>query len=91
MVNCGFVAGTNAALRALCRDELDFTAKTAIGSLAHYVSNGSHSGNFQPMNANFGIIESLDFRVKGGKKARNEEFAKRSCEIIESLKGVLAK
>lgn len=87
----GFVAGTNAALRALGRDEIDFTAKTSIGALAHYVSNGSYSGNFQPMNANFGIVEPLDFKVKGGKKARNEELAKRSCKIIEDLKGVLAK
>ncbi|MGM9646278.1 MAG: methylenetetrahydrofolate--tRNA-(uracil(54)-C(5))-methyltransferase (FADH(2)-oxidizing) TrmFO [Eubacteriales bacterium] len=87
----GFVAGTNAALRALCKDEIDFTAKTSIGALAHYVSNGSYSGNFQPMNANFGIIEPLDFKVKGGKKARNEEFAKRSFETIEKLKGVPAK
>ena len=87
----GFVAGTNAALRALGKDEIDFTAKTSIGALAHYVSNGSYSGNFQPMNANFGIVEPLDFKVKGGKKARNEELAKRSCKIIEDLKGVLAK
>ena len=36
----GFVAGTNAALRALGKDEIDFTAKTSIGALAHYVSNG---------------------------------------------------
>ena len=83
----GFVAGINAARRARDLEEIDFTDKTVIGSLAHFVENGAYSGNFQPMNANFGIVAPLDYKVKGGKKARNEEIAKRALNTIESMKG----
>ena len=39
------------------------------------------------MNANFGIVAPLTYKVKGGKKARNEEIAKRALSVIENLKG----
>ena len=39
-------------------EPIDFTRKTAIGALAHYVSE-YNGGSFQPMNANFGIMEQL--------------------------------
>ena len=82
----GFVAGINAAKLALGLEQIDFSKDTVIGSLAHYVSEGNISGNFQPMNANFGIVNPLDRKVKGGKKARNEEIAKRALEKIKSIK-----
>ncbi len=85
----GFVAGINAAFKALSKDEIDFTKETVIGALAHYVNDGAYSGNFQPMNANFGIVAPLSYKVKGGKKARNEEIAKRALAVIESIKGNL--
>ena len=87
----GFVAGVNAARKARGIEQLDFTDETVIGALAHYVSNGAYSGNFQPMNANFGIVAPLGYRVKGGKKARNEEIAKRAIQKIESLRGEILK
>ena len=80
----GFVAGVNAAMRALLKDSVRFPRETIIGSLADYVSS-SISASFQPMNANFGIIAPLSYKVKGGKKARNAEYAKRSLEIISDL------
>ena len=82
----GFVAGLNAARYALSLEQIDFTDKTVIGALCHYVSKGNLSGNFQPMNANFGIVAPLDRKVKGGKKARNEEIAKRAIQTIEEIK-----
>ena len=85
----GFVAGINAAFKALGKDEIDFTKETVIGALAHYVNDGAYSGNFQPMNANFGIVFPLSYKVKGGKKARNEEIAKRALFVIRSIKGIL--
>ena len=87
----GFVAGINAAMRVRGLDEIDFTEKTVIGSLSHFVNNGGYSGNFQPMNANFGIVAPLEYKVKGGKKARNEEIAKRALSTIEQLKGEILK
>ena len=85
----GFVAGINAALRALGKESVIFPKKTEIGALAHYVSEGGISSNFQPMNANFGIIAPLDKKVKGGKKYRNEAYSARSLAIIESDYGFL--
>lgn len=82
----GFVAGVNAAQLALGKENVDFTDETVIGALAHYVKNGAFSSNFQPMNANFGIVAPLGYKVKGGKKARNEELARRSKILIEKIK-----
>ena len=80
----GFVAGVNAAMRALGKDSIVFPKQTQIGALAHYVSEGGVSSSFQPMNANFGIIAPLDRKIKGGKKFRNEAYSARSLQIIES-------
>lgn len=77
----GFIAGVTAAMDALEQRVSDFSAKTAIGALAHYVSS-SVSGDFQPMNINFGIIDPLDQKVKGGKAARNEAISERALSII---------
>jgi methylenetetrahydrofolate--tRNA-(uracil-5-)-methyltransferase len=79
----GFVAGINAALAALGEEPLVFPRETEIGALAYYVSHGGISSQFQPMNANFGIIAPFDKKVKGGKKVRNEAYSQRSLEIIE--------
>ncbi len=54
----GFAAGINMARYLQGKDQIDFTRRTAIGSLAHYVSE-YNGGSFQPMNVNFGIMESL--------------------------------
>ena len=81
----GFVAGVNAAMKALGRDSVIFPKETEIGALAHYVSEGGVSSSFQPMNANFGIIAPFEKKIKGGKKARNEAYGIRSLEIIKSI------
>jgi len=80
----GFVAGLNAARRALDREGVIFPETTMIGAMAHYISHGG-LGDFVPMNANFGIIPSLDHHVKGGKLARYEIYAARSLECIDRL------
>ena len=81
----GFVAGVNAAMKALGREGVIFPKETEIGALAHYVSEGGISSSFQPMNANFGIIAPFDKKIKGGKKARNEAYGVRSLEIIKGI------
>lgn len=62
----------------------DFTARTAIGALGRYVSSGSGK-NFQPMNINFGIIEPLNERYRGGKAGKNRMISERSLAFLESL------
>ena len=79
----GLVAGINAAARALGVEGTIFPDSTMIGAMASYVQNGS-MGKFVPMNANFGIIEPLGYRVKGGKSAKNEVIANRALEAIDT-------
>lgn len=80
----GFVAGVNAALLALGEDKIVFPKTTEIGALAHYASEGGLSGKYQPMNANFGIIEPFDKKIKGGKSCRNLAYSERALEVIRS-------
>ncbi len=81
----GFVAGVNAARLIEGREALIFPRTTMIGAMAAYVSEGGLTGNFQPMNANFGILEPLPNRVKGGKIAKYEVMAARSLEAIAAI------
>ena len=84
----GFVAGLNAAMRVLGKEPVIFPATTMIGAMARYVEMGGNS-DFVPMNANFGIVEPLPNRVKGGKVARYEVIAARALEEIEKLKPII--
>ena len=78
----GLVAGINAARKALGQNETVFPEETMIGAMAAYVSRGG-IGPFAPMNANFGIVPQLGYRVKGGKTAKNEKLAERSLALID--------
>ena len=81
----GMLVGIETARRLLGKEAVDFPQETAIGALGLYISGGSVSGNFQPMNINFGIISPLGYRVKG-KRNKNAEISKRALEIIDRLK-----
>ena len=81
----GFVAGLNAARCVLGEEEIVFPRTTMIGAMAQYVASGSN-GRFTPMNANFGIVEPLPNRVKGGKVAKYEVIAARALEAIEEIR-----
>jgi len=79
----GFVAAVSLARQLHGEAAIDFTAKTAIGSLGHYVS-GYMGDDFQPMNVTFGIMESLPERIR--KKAnRYAKVAERALEIINEI------
>lgn len=84
----GFVAGISAAARFMGREQFVFPETTMLGAMAAYVSRGG-VGKFVPMNANFGIIQSLDKRVKGGKVAKNEALAARSLDEIDRIKSLI--
>ncbi len=60
-----------------------FPRETAIGALALYISDET-VGEFPPMNVNFGIISSLDRRVKG-KAQKNLAIAQRSLQVLEEM------
>ena len=86
----GFVAGLNAARQMLGLDRIVFPRKMMLGAMADYVANGGASA-FVPMNANFGIIEPLPMRVKGGKLAKYEVLATRALEEVAEFSGKLDK
>ena len=81
----GLVAGISAARQAKGLSPLPLPATCELGAMAHYVAHGS-VGPFQPMNANFGIIAPLGYKVKGGKQARNKEYAERAMKAISEWK-----
>lgn len=76
----GLCAGINMAHYLNDEKLLVFDQATIIGSIAHYITNTSPD-NFQPMNANFGIVKDLEYRVK--KKEKKEAYANRALKIIE--------
>ena len=78
----GLVAGINAARRALEMDELVYPEEMMLGAMAAYVSRGG-VGAFAPMNANFGIVPQLGYRVRGGKAAKNEKIAERALALVD--------
>ncbi len=80
----GLVAGINAARRLQSMSALPFPERTMLGAMAAYVSRGS-IGKFLPMNANFGIVEPLGYRVKGGKAAKNEKLAERALDTLNAF------
>jgi len=79
----GLVAGINAACQCLNKPNVEFPATTAIGSLAHYIS-GNSIGQFQPMNASFGLIEAPELkRMK--KKGKYLAIAENSLNQIKNM------
>lgn len=79
----GLMAGINAAKRFESKNTVSLPSTTIIGSLSNYISDESVN-NFQPMGANFGIINPLKKVIKD-KKLRYNEFAKRSIEYLENI------
>lgn len=63
--------------------EIIFPDDTMLGSLAKYIS--TENKNFQPMNANFGILKPLEEKIKD-KKQRYELLANKAIKSIEILK-----
>lgn len=55
-------------------------ASTVMGSMSLYICNASSDG-FQPMNANFGIMQNLDIPHK--KKDRKSLYAQRALQIMQ--------
>ena len=77
----GFTAGVSAASKAMGGSAVTFPDTTMIGAMAKYVSCGG-AGDFQPMNANFGILSHTADRIKGGKKERYRVYAQSALEEI---------
>lgn len=79
----GLVAGIALASKIKGGTDLQFPINTAIGALANYVSTSS-TGNFQPMNINYGIFPSLNLKIRD-KKQKNAMYAQKSFESLQEF------
>ncbi len=59
--------------------KIEFPVNTMLGSLAKHVS--TENKNYQPMNANFGILQPLEFKIKDKK----EKYTILSDRAIDSI------
>ncbi len=80
-ISSGMVVGINVANKIKGNEKIEFPINTMIGALANYISNPST--NFQPMNANFGILPSLDESIRD-KKVKYSKLADRAIEELKS-------
>ncbi len=72
----GIVAGINAAARLCGEEPLILPSFSMIGALLNYITD-ERVEKFQPMGANFGILPSLEEKIKD-KKERYAALAERS-------------
>ena len=80
----GLVAGINAARSARGMEGITFPLHTMLGAMANYVAHGGIA-DFVPMNANFGIVDRLEHKVRGGKSARNEALSMRALAALDTV------
>ncbi|MGE7822980.1 FADH(2)-oxidizing methylenetetrahydrofolate--tRNA-(uracil(54)-C(5))-methyltransferase TrmFO [Paenibacillus sp. NPDC093718] len=76
----GLIAGINAARAAQGQEGIVFPQESTIGSMAYYITHADPD-NFQPMNANFGLLPSLEKRIRN-KKEKNEALASRALDGV---------
>lgn len=81
----GMVAGINMYRYLSDLPLIDFTDITALGALPHYIS--TKTGNFQPMNVNFGIFSPIKEKVK--RKDRKMYYVNRSLKKLEEIRVML--
>ena len=79
----GLLTGLETSRELLGLPPVDFPKETAIGALALYTSSGAVS-DFQPMNINFGIIETLETKIRG-KRNKNLAISQRSLGVIDEI------
>lgn len=80
----GLYAGINAARLALGQEPVVFPPETMMGAMAHYITHASKK-NFQPINANFGIVPRLRQKIRD-KRERNLQLSQRALTILDAFK-----
>jgi methylenetetrahydrofolate--tRNA-(uracil-5-)-methyltransferase len=81
-VAMGWLAGVNAARLAFGLELLEAPARSATGSLAHYVSH-AEADNFQPVNITFALLPPLPEPVKRNVRKKRE---RRQLQVELGLK-----
>ena len=78
----GLYCAINVARMIENKPLISFSADTIIGGLYSYLIN-ANTENFQPINANFGILNPINMRDK---QQRNIEYRLRSLKEIDKIK-----
>lgn len=78
----GLTVGLMAASRLLYGKDATLPRDCIMGALASYISNPGVF-DFQPMNANFGIVPRI--LEKMSKQEKNEKYAQRALNSVESF------
>jgi methylenetetrahydrofolate--tRNA-(uracil-5-)-methyltransferase len=84
----GLLAGINLARLLHGEEPLVPPPTTMLGALYRYLHEADPA-HFQPMNANFGLLEPLDPPVKD-KERKRQRFAERALAAMESFAARLA-
>ncbi len=77
----GWLAGTNAARRALGLESFVPPAESMLGALVRFLASANPE-NFQPMNANWGLVPEL--RVRGPKRVRRQKKFERGLSAFKA-------
>lgn len=78
----GIIAGINAVRKAEGKDSFVPNDVTMIGALCDYISDESVK-NFQPMGANFGVLPTIEPKIRD-KKERYASLAARALESLDN-------
>ena len=78
----GMVAGLNIVNKLKNKEKIIFPETTMIGALSKYIATPNKK--FQPMNANFGILPSLNERTRD-KKLKYEMLANRAIKEMNKI------
>lgn len=76
----GLLSGINIVNLLLGKKPITLPQTTLLGALPNYIVSTSEA-NFQPMNANFGLLPPPETKIRK-KKERKEYYAKRSLEDL---------
>jgi methylenetetrahydrofolate--tRNA-(uracil-5-)-methyltransferase len=79
----GLLVGIHLAQKLRGGERVHFTPTTVCGALSEYVA--TPSVDFQPMNANYGILPPVEYTGRD-KKEKRRLFAERALEEIEKIK-----
>lgn len=80
----GLAAAINLDRQLSGRAPIDWDARTVLGALACYIS--TENSNFQPMNANFGILSPITFGTgRVPKEAKKRALAERALSEIDKI------
>lgn len=80
----GWLAGVNAVRWMQGKDLITLPRTTMLGALCHYITH-AEAGDFQPMKANFGILEPLENGVRRNKRQRAQAYAARALQTLEDV------